>query len=85
MQCSGCMENYIGETTNLRLRTNVHRDHIRRNTGLYVSRHIHTCSQNNYNFKIMPFYKIHSEDDSLRKMKETYFIEQFQPKLNQTT
>ena len=36
------------------LGTNVHEDHTRRTTGLYVSRHIRTCRKNNYSFKIMP-------------------------------
>ena len=42
--CNGCNEFCVGETTNLRLRTNLHRDHINRNVGLYVSRHIAVCS-----------------------------------------
>lgn len=83
IQCNGCSSIYIGETSNLRLRTNLHRDHIRHSTGLYVSTHIATCAKNvSPSFSIMPFYKVTKDDATLRKKKESYFINKFKPQLN---
>ena len=82
--CQGCTKMYIGETNNLRLRTNLHRDHASKNIGLDVSRHIYSCSlDNSLKFKIMPFYKMQTDDTALRKKMEGYFIEKFKPELNQ--
>ena len=41
IECQGCRKMYIGETGNLRFRTNLHRDHATKNIGLGVSRHLH--------------------------------------------
>ena len=50
---------YIGETNNLRLRINLHRDHAKKNTGLGVSKHIFSCSiKLHFPLKVMPFYKM---------------------------
>lgn len=81
--CAGCKDIYIGETNNFRLRTNLHRDHALKNTGLGVSRHIFKCTINMENkFTIMPFYKLNSDDIQFRKSMETHFINKFQPELN---
>ena len=42
IKCNGCSKIYIGETSNFRLRVNLHKDHIRQgeNAPLYVNRHI---------------------------------------------
>ena len=83
LQCNGCHEIYIGETSNFRLRGNLHKSHINQNCGLNVSRHIHACANGQIiKFKIMPFYKILNDDSRLRKEKENHFITKFKPGLN---
>lgn len=85
IQCNGCKEIYIGETSNLRHRVNLHRNHIEHNEGLYVSKHIFQCAINCApKFYVMPFYKVRSDDQLLRKSKEADFITKFKPKLNKT-
>jgi hypothetical protein len=85
LACEGCDQIYIGETSNLRLRINLHRDHIKKNTGLGVSKHIAECTKNmeeNCKFKVMPFYKVFKDDMTFRKEKESLFIKKFSPELN---
>lgn len=85
LQCCGCLKYYIGETSNFRLRTNLHRDHINKSKGLPVSKHINECTKNKnlkFNFNIMPFYKIKSDDIIFRKQMEFYFISKLKPDLN---
>lgn len=83
IRCNGCNSIYIGETSNLRLRTNLHRDHTKNKTGLYVNTHISKCAKDKYpNFNIMPFYKVKKDDVALRKSKESHFIKKFKPHLN---
>ena len=83
LQCNGCHEIYIGETSNFRLRGNLHKSHINQNCGLNVSRHIHACANGQIiKFKIMPFYKILNDDSRLRKEKENHSITKFKPSLN---
>ena len=93
IKCQGCEKMYIGETNNLRLRTNVHRDHASKNMGLVgVSRHIYECTKakpsdknfKNVKFLIMPFYKLQSDDVATRRSMEKYFINKFSPALNET-
>ena len=82
----GCTKYYIEETNNFRLRTNLHRDHIRNNAGLAVNKHIYNCTKNSVDqqkiFRIMPFYKMNSDSFDLRRRKEEYFIEKYKPDLN---
>jgi hypothetical protein len=81
--CCGCSSIYIGETVNLRLRINLHRDHIGKNTGLNVSKHIAQCTgQLENKFSIMPFFKVQKDDVNIRKRKEAHFIAKFCPELN---
>ena len=84
IKCNGCNEMYIGETVNLRLRTNLHKDHIRQNIGLYVSRHIAECAKNinKEKFFIMPFFKLKTDSSTYRKSMEAHFINKYKPLLN---
>ena len=90
MQCSGCGEEYIGETgDSLRHRMTVHRQqiHVRQTNVriLHVSSHIANCARNYaIKFKLFPLYKLKQDSVTIRKMRETYFIELFKPKLNRT-
>ena len=54
IECQGCRKKYIGETGNLRFRTNPHRDHVTKNIALGVSRHLHTCVSGWHELNIMP-------------------------------
>ena len=83
IECQGCFKMYIGETNNLRLRVNLHRDHAKKNTGLGVSKHIFSCSiKLNFPFKVMPFYKMSTDDSTIRRRMEEHFINKFKPELN---
>ena len=86
MQCTRCDEEYIGETgDSLRHRMTVHRQQIRNSNFriLHVSNHIATCARNcETPFKLFPLYKMKEADTTIRKMKESYFIDLFKPKLN---
>ena len=83
LKCLGCSKTYIGETSNLRSRINLHRNHIIHNVGLNVSQHIHDCaSKLKYKFNVMPFYKVNEDNCRLRKLKEQFFIKLFSPELN---
>ena len=86
IRCDGCQKEYIGETGDfLRKRVTVHRQHIRdKNVRiLFVSEHIDQCaSSKTPAFKIFPLLKIHSDNPTLRKEKEQYFIRLFRPQLN---
>ena len=85
LECAGCFKYYIGETNNFRLRTNLHKDHTRKNSGLDVNKHIFNCTSdklNGHNFRIMPFFKVKEDDTTLRKMYENYFIGKLKPELN---
>ena len=76
IECQGCKQMYIGETNNFRLRTNLHRDHASKNIGLCVSRHIFSCTNRTHSekFRIMPFYKMSTDDPVKRRFMEAYFI-----------
>ena len=75
LKCAGCLKMYIGETSCLRSRTNLHRDHSNRNTGLGVSRHLFSCAQGSGpKFVIMPFFKMSNDDQMQRRTKEEYLI-----------
>ena len=83
LECNGCNKLYIGETSNLRLRINLHRDHCRKNAGLNVNKHMFQCASNCENpFKIKPFYKIYKDDQKFRRKQEYLFINKFKPELN---
>ena len=68
IQCSGCQEEYIGETGDtLRHRLTVHRQQIRdaRLRMLYVSGHIEDCARNQLvKFRTLPLYKMQTDSAS---------------------
>ena len=80
IKCNNCTLSYIGETNNLRLRYNLHKQHIRDNAPFFVSKHIHGCGKGK--FTIMPIFKMKNENENERREKETYFIKKFSPELN---
>ena len=87
LKCSGCGENYIGQTGNsLRKRITVHRQQIKdpKYRFMPVSRHIHKCTKNmDIKFTVFPFYKFTQETNQTeRELKENYFIQKFNPSLN---
>ena len=53
---------------------------------LGMSEHISKYSQNHSpNFKIIPFFKIKSDNEDFRKNMESYFIRHLKPMLNKLT
>ena len=84
--CAGCNEKYIGQTGDtLRNRVTVHRQQIKHKETrkLGMSEHISLCAKNKApNFFIIPFYKLMTDNEDLRKNKEKYFIDRFKPSLN---
>ena len=85
LEYQGYGADYLRETNDLRLRTNLHRDHILKNTGLNVIKHIFNCTKHFMNlikFEIMPFHHLSSEDINFRINLELNFIAKFNPILN---
>ena len=85
LQCGGCGEEYIGDT--LRHRMTLHRQHIRHSNvrKLFVSEHIANYATGlDINFRLFPLSKLKTDNATSRKIKESYFIELFKPKLNRT-
>ena len=81
--CSGCKEEYIGQTqTMLKERLSTCRQHIRQPElqQIDVEGQIRTCGSGN--FKIMPPLAIWEDNKILRESYETFFIEKFQSALN---
>ena len=74
-----CNKNYIGETTNLRLRFNLHKQNVREGSEYEVSKHIKGCGGN---FKIMPVYKMISDDNKRRRSMKSKLIKSYNPALN---
>ena len=84
IECTGCFKYYIGETGNLRLRTNLHRDHTKKG-GLGVNKHIFHCTVGKSierAFRIMAIYKVKEDDTDLRRNMEKYLINKLKPFLN---
>ena len=86
MTCNGCGKKYIGETGGiLRNRMTLHRQHIREKKYqiLNVSKHISICAKGiSPEFHVVPFYKLKTDNENQRKIKEKHFIDIFQPELN---
>ena len=81
--CSGCKEEYIGQTqTILKERLNTYRQHIRQLElqQIDVEGHLRTCGRGN--FKIMPSFAIWEDNKILRESHVKYLIEKFKPRLN---
>ena len=80
--CSHCNEYYIGETKDLRQRSNKSRSDIRIRPDIYAyTKHFRECSKlvEPY-FKIFPLF--YESDANCRKYKEWRFIKLFAPTLN---
>ena len=86
MRCRGCGEEYVGETVSfLRQRVTVHNQHIfnPKTRMLKVSEHIDNCANTlepKYNF--FTFYKMYTDNVTLRRSKVKLFINTLQPKLD---
>ena len=83
--CEGCTAFYIGQTNDLRLRINLHRNDIKYGKKLYVDKHIHVCAKNkDLQFKVMPFFKLKGTNDTQtdREGMEKHFIDKYSPSLN---
>ena len=84
--CSGCGEEYIGETgdgtTKLRDRVRVYRQHIKEQKYqmLKVEGHIRQCASGD--FKIFPLLQIKNENTTFRREMEKKFQDRFKPSLN---
>ena len=85
--CSGCLKEYIGETsvgkTRLKDKVRVYRQHKKQpsHQKLKVEEHIQTCGRGS--FKIFPFLQMLSNDTNLRKAYETKFQREYKTKFNQ--
>ena len=83
--CSTCNKEYIGETgegkTRVRDRVRVYRQHIRQPQyqQLKCEEHFRTCGKGQ--FKIFPFFKLHSQNKYLREQYEKHFRDKFKPAL----
>ena len=75
-ECRGCNKYYIGETNNLRKRTTLHNQHIRHENlrMIPLSGHIASCSNNDPQYFMFPFYKRKTDSIIDRKEKEKYKI-----------
>ena len=86
LTCTGCAENYIGETKlRLRERMTLHRQQIGESGYqiLPVGAHIVRCPKGEeMKFTVFPFHKISADDDCDTRAKEQYYIEKFKPTLN---
>ena len=80
--CANCSKEYIGQTSCLKDRLTVHRQHIRdsRLRILDVSKHLHNCSKGR--FQAFPFYQMNSNNKIEREIKEQFFIDKMRPDLN---
>ena len=84
--CNSCNGTYVGQSGDeLRSRTRVHRQHINTisDISLCVSKHIALCAMNvSPQFKILPIYKMKTEDTQGRLAMERHFIDKLKPSLN---
>ena len=79
-------EEYIGQTregkTRVRGRVRVYRQHIRQlqYQQLKCEEHLRACGKGQ--FKMFPFFKLHSQNKYLREQYEKYFRDKFKPTLH---
>ena len=81
--CPKCGLQYIGQTSNLRNRVTLHKQHNKEpHLGLLpVNKHLRTCTDSSFPpFKICPI--MYKEDKNDRLLLETHFINLYQPELN---
>ena len=76
-----CGRMYIGETTNLRTRMNLHKEQIKytRYRKLFSSKHIFSCKEK---FNFIPIFSCKDENQIARKNLEHKFIDKYHPSLN---
>ena len=85
--CSGCLEEYVGETgvgkTTLRDKVRVCRQHIKQpeHQKSKVEEYIRICGRGS--FKMFLFLQIRPNDTNLRRAFETKFQKEYKTKLNQ--
>ena len=72
-------KNYIWETVDLRLGTNLPGQHIKEGI-LQINKHLKTCSAEKINF--MPIYKLSNISETFRKQKRKLFHKKYQLTLN---
>lgn len=83
LTCNNCHKMYIGECDDLRARINNHVNQIKHAEyrKLNVSKHLFNCGSK---FQIFPLFIMDNENIIQRKIKEEYFIFQYDPELNVT-
>ena len=84
IKCQGCHSDYIGSTKNLRHRVALHKSQIKcdYNRNCPVSGHLADCGRGK--FKIFPFLKISSANDTYMRETEFKLIRNYKPLLNST-
>ncbi len=82
IKCLGCHSDYIGSTKNLRHRVSLHKSQIKceHNRNCPVSQHLADCSGGR--FKIFPFLKIKTANDTFMRETEMKLIKKYSPALN---
>ena len=84
--CNSCNARYVGQSgCELRSRATGHRQNIREKDKafLYVSKHIGDCAHSmDPPFRILPIYKMKSENEEERLKMERHFIIKLKPSLN---
>ena len=75
-----CSRTYIGETHDFRGRTNLHKDQVRNKDyrSYYLPQHLFNCGDV---WKIMPIFRMSSEDLIERKQKEIQLIDKYEHSL----
>ena len=82
--CQGCKEEYIGKTGCLvKERKSVYGQHIRQTQCQQIKVEEHLRLYSSGAFQIIPFLQIKQENKLLRKAYYDYFIDSFNPLLNQ--
>ena len=85
IRCTGCDNEYIGETSNLPARVRIHKQQTldQRLRHLYVNHHIaHGTIGKSTLFQIIPVFSINRDDKTYREEIEQHFIKKFRPELN---
>ena len=86
IKCNSCQAEYIGETGNFRHRINSHNSHIRGNNfnTCRTAEHFNSCGTHISN--VADRYKVFIletvKNKTIRKAKEAFYINLFQPKIN---
>ena len=83
--CPTCQKTYIGQTSNLRNRVTLHKQHNRdsKYRCLFVNQHLADCGKGD--FRISPIYQLYPKSGNITaqlEKKERYFIDKYNPSLN---